>query len=239
MKYLIILFASLVVFVTGFFLIRPQLHSPKGKIAVAMTGRSTMELWFKHWNWPYPLRIKTTYRKWPIKYDKFSHGDMYFEYHELPGPISKDRKKPFGQDMLNAFKHILTLNNYDISFFKFCFVDFRVSEKNNKKRFVQLINTVQSAAKIAKENRVKLIVGNALPMPNSNETTIELQLEFNEWLKVWAKEKKNVVVFDLFGPLVENDGRLKKNLSRGDGDPHLGDKAFSILDGNLFQIISK
>lgn len=230
MKYLVILVCCAVATPVGYFWFKPQLHSSKGKIAVAMTGRSSMELWFKHWNWPYPIRIKGTYRKWPIRYDKFSHEDMYFEYHALPSPVCKDPQKEFGQEMLNEFERILSSRQYNIAFFKFCFVDFKVSQEHIKKRFDQLAKTIQGAIKIAKEKKVKLIIGNALPMPESNDSTIKLQIQYNKWLDELDKEQGDMVVFDIFSPLVNEDGRLVKKLSRGNGDPHLGEDAFAILD---------
>ena len=41
-------------------------EAESGRATVVMTGRSTMELWFKHWNWPRFLRLRGTYRAWPI-----------------------------------------------------------------------------------------------------------------------------------------------------------------------------
>lgn len=221
----------------GYVFIKPLNHSPKGKISIVMAGQSTMKLWFKHWNWPYPLRLKTTYKNWPIGYQKYSKDNVYYEYYRLAGPRSKDPLKPFGQDMVTTFVAVLESNKFDAAFFKFCFLDFIIDEEKAQKRYGDLIRVVEEVAEAAGKRGVKLIVGNALPLPTPSEPTVKLQERFNAWLTEFAAKHDDVIVYDLYTPLIDDSGRLRDGLSRGDGDPHLHDKAYSILDKSLFSSV--
>lgn len=214
------------------------MHSPENRMKVAMTGRSTMGLWFKHWNWPYPLRIKTTYRNWPIACHKYTHDNIYFEYIPVSAPWSKDPETIFGEKMLQSFNNILEKDAYDAAFFKFCFVDFPVKGDQWQTKFNDLKRTVKQAHEITAKKKIKLIVGNALPLLNSSDETIQVQREFNAWLKQFAASHKDVMVFDFFGRLTDKSGKLKIKFARAEDDPHPNDHAFSLLDGPFFQEIS-
>jgi hypothetical protein len=236
--YYIVILVLIVLLLLGYFWIQPQIHSQEEKHAVAMTGRSTMKLWFKHWNWPYPLRIKATYKNWPIAYNKYSRKNLYLEYHALPAPFDNDQDTPFGKDMIDAFQKVLDNKKYETAFFKFCFVDFKVKPDTADERFNNLINTARQAYDATHTRGIKLVFGNALPMPNSNEATIQVQKKFNDWLITFAQSHTDVMIFDMYTPLIDNQGRLRQDLARGDGDAHLNDKAFSLLDETLFDQIS-
>lgn len=235
-KYIIIILFSLLIGYTIYAICRPLTYTPSGKIKIAMFGRSTMALWFKHWNWPYPLRIKTTYRDWPIRYQTYARKNAFFEYHELPSP-SKGKK--FGSEMVKTFDTILNKGYYSAAFFKFCFVDYQVDQHQLKKRFDDLTNVIMEVVKSAGRNGVKLIVGTALPMPNPNKSTIQLQREFNQWLRDFAAKNENVYLFDLYTYLSDEHGRLKSFYCRGKGDQHLNDRAFSHLDKMFFDEINR
>ena len=227
----------LLFFIICFYGIKPLIHSHSEKISIAMTGRSTMQLWFKHWNWPYPLRIKTTYKNWPIKYEKYSWNNLFLEYHGISGPKSNSADKPFGHDMLNDFESVLDSKKYDIAFFKYCFVDFKVKEDTTEQRYNNLIKTVKDAYKATQKRGMKMIAGTALPLTNSNDATVQLQKRYNTWLTEFSETKNDLYVFDLYTPLVDDNGKLKAELERGDGDPHFNDKAYSILDKSFFDKI--
>lgn len=220
--------------VVGYTIIRPLLYSPKGRVKILMAGRSTMALWFKHWNWPYPLRIKTTYKSWPISYHKYAHSDLFFEYLPLDGPRGKDPAMAFGEKMLKTFETGLDRGEYDAAFFKFCFVDFPVKEEELQMRFDDLKKTIVAAYEITRKRKIKLIIGNALPLQKPSEPTLRLQTEYNAWLHEFAATKSTVIVFDFFGRLADKKGRLKEELARGQDDDHPNDVAFSLLDKAFF-----
>ena len=214
---------------------RPLFHSPKDRVKILMGGRSTMGLWFKHWNWPYPLRIKATYRSWPIPYDKYARGKLYLEYLPLNGPKSKDPNVPFGENMINSFEAGLDRDQYDAAFFKFCFVDFPVKNDEWKHRLNDLTNIILKAHEITSKRKIKLIIGNALPLPEPNDGTLYLQKEYNSWLLGFATSHDDIMVFDFFGRLTDKNGRLKNELGRGSKDHHPNDRAFSVLDKAFFK----
>jgi hypothetical protein len=217
----------------------PLLHSPSGKKKILMCGRSTMSLWFKHWNWPYPLRIKTTYKPWPIPYRRYSRGNLYLEYHIVEGPRKNDPAVWFGEPMLRSFEAGLDEGQFDAAFFKFCFVDFPVKPGEEwQKRLEDMKETIRRAHQMTAQRKMKLIVGNALPLPNPNEGILRLQRLFNQWLLEFAREHPDVMIFDFFTPLTDESGRLKMELAHSREDHHPGDKAFALLDAPFFSQVS-
>ena len=215
--------------------VRPLSHSSKGKFKIIMFGQSTMGLWFKHWNWPYPLRIKTTYKPWPIPYYKYSRSKLYLKYFPVSNPKSKDQNVTFGEKMLKSVEAGLNTRNWDAAFFKFCFVDFPVKNDEWKHRLNDLTNVVLKAHGMTSKRKMKLIVGNALPLPEPNDGTLYLQKEYNAWLEQFALSRDDVLVFDLFGPLTDQNGRFKMGLAKAKDDHHPGEQAFSILDKSFFK----
>jgi len=214
--------------------VHPLAYSPEGKAKVIMFGRSTMSLWFKHWNWPYPLRIKTTYKPWPIPYKKYSRGRLYLEYFPVHGPKGSNAEEPFGQRMLQSVREGLDSGKYDAAFFKFCFVDFPVKGDEKEKRMEGLKDVVMKVHDMTSSRGMKLIIGNALPLPKPNDETLSLQKEYNAWLLEYAARNKDVLVFDLFGPITDKDGRLLMEYAHARDDHHPGDRAFSLLDKTFF-----
>lgn len=233
----LILVVLLFVGLITYFIVRPLLHFPKNRVKILMCGRSTMAFWFKHWNWPYPLRIKTTYKPWPISYHKYARGKLYLEYFRLAGPRSKDPNVQFGENMLKAFEAGLDRNQYDAAFFKFCFVDFRVRNGERKALSDNLKNTILKAQEMTSKRKMKLIVGNALPLLEPNDATLHLQKEYNAWLEQFASSHDDVLMFDLFGPLTDSRGRLKIEFAHAKDDQHPGERAYSLLDKTFFKEI--
>jgi len=225
-----------ILFLVGAYVfIRPLLHFPGDRVKILMCGRSTMGMWFKHWNWPYPLRVKFTYRPWPISYKKYSHGNLYLDYWQLAGPKSKDPNIRFGEKMLERFREGLDTGTYDLAFFKFCFVDFPVdNETEGRQRYSDLIQTVTNAYQMTSERNMKLIVGNALPLLKPNDPTLELQKEYNTWLDNFASNHDDVMVFDFFSILTDRTGKLRKDLARSADDSHPNDKTYTLLDEHFF-----
>jgi hypothetical protein len=177
--YTIIIFFLVVIGAFAFFLVRPSLYSPENKVKILMGGRSTMGLWFKHWNWPYPLRVMGTYRSWPIPFSKYSTEGLFLEYLPVKGPMSRDRSLPFGEQMLKSFEAGLNSGKHDAAFFKFCFVDFPVKEEEWQERLGGLTKTIGAAHEMTAKRKMKLIVGNALPLLNPSDATLRLQIEYN------------------------------------------------------------
>lgn len=216
--------------VAAYWIVRPLWQPTSGRIRVAMAGRSTMQLWFKHWNWPYPLRIKTTYKPWPIAYRRYSTDKVHMVYLPLEGPKAGQPGSVFGERMIAGFERGLSGDHYDAAFFKFCFVDFSVSDEDREERFGNLTGTIEKAREVAAKRGLKLIVGNALPLPEPSEATLRLQRDFNEWLRRFATSRDDVLVFDVFSLLADEKGRLHKGLAKSPDDPHPGEKAFAVLD---------
>lgn len=231
--------ALIIVFVCVLWaVVRPMAHNSNGKAKVIMFGRSTMSLWFKHWNWPYPLRIKTTYKPWPIAYKKYSRDNIFYQYFQMSDPVSKKSKHEFGEEMLKSVEDGLNGDSYDAAFFKFCFVDFRVDNNTKALRYERLKNIIWNVYNKTDQRKMKLIIGNALPLPDPNAATLDLQIKYNEWLKEFSKDKKNVFVYDLFNPLVMENGKFNMNLAHAKDDHHPGEKAFKILDKTFFSIMN-
>jgi hypothetical protein len=198
-----------------------------------------MALWFKHWNWPYLLRIKMTYKPWPISYRKYTRGTLYLEYLPLDGPKGEDPAMAFGEKMLKSFEAGLERGKYDAAFFKFCYVDFPVSEQEWQARFNDLTRTVVAAHEITRKRKIKLIIGNSLPLQKPSKATLQLQKKYNVWLQEFAMTNTDIMVFDLFGILTDKNGRLKDELARSEDDNHPNDSAFSLLDKAFFNEVSE
>jgi hypothetical protein len=214
---------------------RPLFYTPKDKVRILMCGRSTMGLWFKHWNWPYPLRIKTTYKPWPIPYKIFANNKLYLKYCELSGPRSKDKGVPFGESMIKSFEDGLKLDKYSGAFFKFCYVDYPVnSSKEKEERLSDLKNVITRVHSITHARGMKLVVGNAMPLMKPTSDTVQLQNEFNKWLIEFTKDKKDMMILDMYKPFVDKDGKLRREMARSEDDTHLGEKAFQLLDKSFF-----
>lgn len=238
-KFLSITAASIIIICIVYIVVRPMTHNSNNKEKVIMFGRSTMSLWFKHWNWPYPLRIKTTYKPWPIPYKKYSNKNVFYQYYPMNDPTSQNNEMEFGENMLKSVERGLNAENYDAAFFKFCFVDFRVVEDTKDLRYEMLKNIVWNVYNKVSRKNMKLIIGNALPLPKPNSATLELQLKYNKWLNKFAKDKDDVIIFDLFTPLTNGNGELNMALSHAKGDHHPGEKAFAILDDSFFETVNK
>ncbi len=205
-------------------------------IRVAMTGRSTMELWFKHWNWPLPLRYRFTYRHWPIPYERRRAGDLLLEYRKLAPPGAAD-SPDWGAPMTAAFDRVLATERFDAAFFKFCFVDFPIAPNQREGRLLAMQRTVRAVHETCRRRGVRLILGNAIPVADPSKDTLELERDFNGWLDGFARENDDVVVFDMFGHLADAQGNLPIGLRRGADDAHPNDGAFGILDEEFFSKI--
>jgi hypothetical protein len=240
MRYMTIILITVLIGIGIWMVVPPLMHTQKNKMKVIMFGRSTMSLWFKHWNWPYPLRLKTTYKPWPIPYKTYSQGKLYLKYFTVNGPETRKTGAQFGEKMLQSVQEGLDSDKYDAAFFKFCFVDFPVkSNEEKEKRIKDLKDVVIKVHAMASQRNMKLIVGNALPLPKPNDETLSLQKDYNTWLQEYAARNRDVLVFDLFGPITDKDGRLIMDYRQAIGDDHPGEKAYALLDKTFFSQVEE
>ncbi len=203
-------------------------------IKMLMMGRSTMSLWFKHWNWPQLLNWKTTYRPWPLPWrEKVSDGVNLF-YKPLNDPGAGRGRFPWGDKMYESFRTAVDTDMPDAVFFKFCFVDFQVTKKNQSQRFLEMKTLIGRVVADCEEGGVLLVLGNALPLGRPNPEAILLQRDYNLWLEELADQHPRVRIFDLYGPLVGADGSLKQDYWKSKSDDHPNDQAFRNLDDSFF-----
>jgi len=117
-------------------------------------------------------------------------------------------------------------------------VDFPVKEDEWQKRFEGLTKTITAAHEMTAKRKMKLIVGNALPLLNPSDATLRLQVAYNQWLQDFAARHDDVRVFDLFSVMVGPNGQLREEFARDKDDDHPNDRAFSLLDERFFKDVS-
>ncbi len=222
-------------------------YSAKGNYAVAMGGRSVMGMWFRYWNIPSILNKLSIYKPWPIPFKKYQKGDVFLEYIPMEAPHRgvKDKGYEFGQEMYRTLKQQIDGKKYDAVLFKYCFVEFDsrsiTSKEKADKRFDEMTLLAKKVHKLAGEKKMKLILGNSLPSLKPGEFNQKLRYRFNDWVEEYSNENKDVVMLDLFNPLIDSSGKLKEKYSIDleDSDPHPNMEAFELLDKQLFRKISE
>jgi len=110
--------------------------------------------------------------------------------------------------------------DYDIVFFKLCFVDFGTEYGDMLADDKQYIQNVYNEAVVNRHK--KLIVGNALPQV-SRDTTSGLKQnhqEYNRWLSEFASSHDDVYVLDLYGMLADGSGNLDSGYATSYEDSH-------------------
>jgi hypothetical protein len=110
--------------------------------------------------------------------------------------------------------------DYDVVFFKLCFVDFGSEYGDMLADDKQYIENVYQEAVVKKKR--KLIVGNALPQV-ARDTTPGLKQnhqEYNRWLNEFASTHEGVYVLDLYGMLADGSGALKAEYASSSEDSH-------------------
>ncbi len=188
---------------------------------IIMFGRSVMDGWFKHWH------SDNT----PEKKEGYS-----LEYYELESP----------PEIVQSFKKQIdniSLQDKPIIFFKLCFVDFEGSSPGEAiDNLEQNKNYVREVYEIAKQKKLKLIIGNALPQVAANTTPDLLwnHGEFNKWLLDFqSKHKDDVIIFDMHSILSDSLGNLKSEFTDDQSDSHLNDFGYSALDNVFFTMLKK
>jgi hypothetical protein len=110
--------------------------------------------------------------------------------------------------------------DYDVVFFKLCFVDFGSGYGDMLADDKQYVQNVYNEAVVMRHK--KLIVGNALPQVSRDTTTGLKQnhLEYNRWLSEFASTHEDVYVLDLYGMLADSSGSLKSGYATSYEDSH-------------------
>lgn len=214
-----------------------------GFYRVAMAGRSVMGHWFKFWNFPDLLSRYAIYVPWPIPYEVHAMDPYRFEYIRIVPPDPDAASAHYGRETLASLRRQVEGKGYDALFFKLCFVDFRdrklKDESTKKGLFEGMKSLIEQVHGFAREENAKLIVGSALPVLKAGEHSQRLRREYNEWINGYAGRNPDVSVFDFFGLLSNENGRLIPNLARNAFDPHLNRKAYSILEKELLARLSE
>jgi hypothetical protein len=208
-----------------------------GKFRVAMAGRSVMGHWFKFWNFPEMLSRYAIYFPWPIPYQVHTKGPYRLEYVRIVPPDPERADPSYGKETLSSLRAQVGGKRYDAMFFKLCFVDFRDRKLKDgitmQKLFDGMKSLISDVHAFAREEKAKLILGNALPVLKPGEYAQRLRREYNEWIGEYAGRSSDIAVFDLFGLLADDRGILRTDLARNPFDPHLNKKAYSILEKEL------
>lgn len=204
---------------------------------MAMAGRSVMGHWFKFWNFPELLSRYAIYFPWPIPYQVRVKGRYRLEYVRIVPPDPDHANPSYGKKTLSSLRAQVGGKRYNAVFFKLCFVDFRdrklKDEITKQKLFDGMKSLITDVHAFAREERAKLILGNALPVLKPGEYAQRLRREYNEWIGECAERSGDIAVFDFFGLLSDDKGTLRADLARNLFDPHLNKKAYSILEKEL------
>ncbi len=205
---------------------------------VAMAGRSVMGHWFKFWNYPDLLSRYAIYIPWPLPYDRYEKDEYRFDYVRIVPPDPEATPARYGERTLASLRRQVEGKGYDALFFKLCFVDFRdrklKDESRKKELFEGMRSLIGDVHAFVREEKAKLIVGNALPVLRAGEHAQRLRREYSEWVAEYAARNPDTSVFDFFGILSNENGLLHRSLARNAFDPHLNKKAYSILEEELF-----
>jgi hypothetical protein len=215
--------------------------SASGKYRVLMAGRSTMDQWFKSWNWPRLIHQHAIWRKWPIPYTKLAKAGVYLELAEVPTPNFTDDPTTNGQNMFDAVAQHADPSRFDAVFFKFCFIDFDAREMNaetRQRKLRQMTGLVEKVRAMTRQRGLKLILGTALPVQRPLPEAITLRQDFGAWVKDYARLQQDVAIVDLFGPLVDESGRMRPEFARHQLDDHVNWRGFRQLDPVLFESLT-
>lgn len=208
-----------------------------GKFRVAMAGRSVMGHWFKFWNFPGLVSRFAIYIPWPIPYRVHTKGPYRLEYIRIVPPDAGQANPSYGKGTLSSMRGQVEGKRYDAIFFKLCFIDFRdrklKDEITKQKLFDGMKSLITEVHALAREEKARLILGNALPVLRPGGHSQRLRREYNEWIGEYAGKSGDITVFDLFGLLADDRGNLRSDLARNPFDPHLNKKGYSILEKEL------
>jgi len=129
--------------------------------------------------------------------------------------------------------------DFDIVFFKLCFVDFGSEYGDMLQEDEQYVENVYQEAVVRRGK--KLIVGNALPQV-SRDTTPGLKQNhkaYNDWLDGFASSHRGVYVMDLHGSLADSGGALKSEYASSYDDSHPNNAGYARMTPEFMSVISK
>lgn len=177
---------------------------------VVMNGRSVMQGWMSHLG--------------DLGEGRAAWGGYDLRYGELDG----------GNIVESFTSNVAELDAGSVVFFKFCFVDFDGSNLQERRR------EVEELVRVAGERRLRLIIGNALPVieEDGSEGMLAEYRAFNAFLV--EKEAQNpgaVWVYDFYGVLAGDDGWLKPEYRTEDSHPN--DDAYMELDETFFPLLDR
>jgi hypothetical protein len=196
-----------------------------------------MDQWFKSWNWPRLIHQHAIWRKWPIPFARYAKGQYYFDLVEVPTPKFTDDPQSNGQNMFDAVAQHADPASYDAVFFKFCFIDFdsrEMTPAQREQKMRQLTGLVEKVHTMTRSRGLKLILGTALPVQRPLPEAVRLRREFTDWVNAYGRSNGDVAVVDLFGPLVDGEGRMRPEYARRELDDHVNWNGFRHLDPVLF-----
>lgn len=238
-----VLWLSLIIVgaMTTFYLPRILYASPD-KFTIAMGGRSIMDQWFRFWNIPVILNKISVYKPWPIPYKKYVRDGIYLEYVPIAAPHKNVKQGlTYGQEMYDSLVKQVSGKKFDAVFFKFCFVDFDdrsiTSDKAVETRLAQMTALIEMVYVYTQEQNIKLLLGNALPSLKPEVYAQQLRIQFNQWIKEYTNSHHDITIIDMYGILTDATGALKPDLALDATDSHLNEKAYRLLDQELFSKI--
>jgi hypothetical protein len=177
------------------------------------------------------------YFPWPIPYQVHTKDRYRLEHVRIVPPDPDQANPSYGKKTLSSLRAQVEGKRYDAMFFKMCFVDFRdrkmKDEITKQKLFDGMTSLITDVHAFAREEKAKLILGNALPVLKPGEHAQRLRREYNKWIEEYAGRSGDIAVIDLFGLLAGDQGTLRADLARNPFDPHLNKKAYTILEKEL------
>ena len=219
-----------------------QTHTPEGKYRVAMAGRSVMRQWFQYRNYPPVLSRYAVRFPWPIPWREYAKEDFHFRYVQIVQPDPEGPVDAYGREALAALRRQVGGERFDALFFKLCYIDFRdrrLRDDGTRKELLGRMQTLlEKVHAFARERGMALLLGNALPVQAPTEHGQRLRREYNAWLAEYGAKHGDVAVFDQFGLLTDDAGRLRRDFARGRFDNHLNDRAYAVLEEALFRTLA-
>ena len=222
--------------------------TPDNKFKVLMAGRSTTDILFRHWNIPETVNKISIWKEWPIPRTRYQKDDVFFEYAAIAEPHRGVKKKgyPYGQEMVRDIEKKLESSDvkYDAMMFKFCFVDFGDSNVNSdeqaNKKMEDMKSIIKNVHGIAQKNKMKLLLGNSLPVLEPGVYAQKVRTGLNAWLVEYQKQQPDVQVVDLFGQLANEEGKLRPefSLDLSDKDNHPSMEAYKGVEEELFKKVN-
>ncbi len=219
------------------------LYAPEGKYRIAMVGRSVMGQWFRYWNWPSLLRRQAMRFGVPIPHSHYVKDGCYLDYVEIAPPSEDAERSGFGSRTMQSLRERVSGGSHDALFFKFCFVDFGDrsvrSEADRDAHLARLQKLTREVHEFAKAQKIRLVLGNALPVLDGGAKGQEVRKAYNRWLAEYAKSNPDILVFDFFGPLSEGSDTLSTANAVSPTNSHLSCRAYRLLDKGLSQVLGQ